>query len=101
MRDVVRVVKHRPLSQKSFTFAQRVLDRPVHAEAEFSFPTPDIKSLTVALDTIKNRKHEDRSMRNGEADLDSSPYKSLPRQDAHRPDHTHDKECLYPRLLQI
>src|SRR6266567_7523548 len=56
MRDVVRVVIHRPLSQEVFPFAQRVLHGPVHSKAQFSLSTTEMKSLVVALNPIKNRE---------------------------------------------
>jgi hypothetical protein len=101
MWDVVRVVKHRPLSQEVFPFAQRVLHCPVHTKPQFSLPTPDVKSLIVALNTINNREHENGSVRYRETDFDSSPDKSVARQDAHRADHARDKEGFYPCLLKI
>src|SRR5580765_8112020 len=101
MGDVVGVVKHRPLSQEVFPLSQRVLHRPVHTKAQFSLATPDIKSVIVALNTMNNREHENGSVRNREADLDSSPDESVARQDAHRPDHARNKECFYPGFLEI
>ena len=62
MRDVVRVVKHRPLSQEVFPFAQRVLHGPVHSKAQFSLPTIEMEPLVVALNPIKNREHKNGSV---------------------------------------
>src|SRR5512133_3845178 len=101
MWDVVRVIKHGPLSQEVFLFAQGVLHGPMHSKAQLSLPNTEIESLVVALNPMKNREQKNGSVGNREAHLDASPDKCVAGQYPHRADYTRYKEGFCPRLLEM